>query len=71
VYVFENLRCLVRLTADWPLFKRVTQSISLSNINPSRFFGKASPEAAETCRSNLFPACFQIGVTEVAAIWKQ
>ena len=59
----------MRLTADWQLSKRVTQSISLSNITPPRFSGKASPEAAETCQINL--ACFQIGVTEVAAIWKQ
>jgi hypothetical protein len=52
---------------------RITQSISLSNINA--FSRRPRPEAVETCR--LLPACFLIDVNhsgnpeQVAAIRKQ
>jgi hypothetical protein len=52
---------------------RITQSISLSNINA--FSRRPRPEAVETCR--MLPACFLIGVNcfcnqnKLAAIRKQ
>jgi hypothetical protein len=52
---------------------RITQSISLSNINA--FFRKPRPEAVETCR--MLPACLLIGANhsgdpkQLAAIRKQ
>jgi hypothetical protein len=62
----------MRLSADLRRSKRVTQSISLSNIQTFSHRDKASPEAVETYRTKgSSPACFLIGATEMTAIGKQ
>ena len=62
--MFGILHCSRASRRAHSISKRVTQSISLSNIHALLFVEKAGPEAVETSQtvSKDWPACFQVEV---------